>query len=205
MPAPIASVPSPEPHGSRPLRARAPLPTAALALALAAGLTPPAQAERADRDKPLVIEADQPGTVDLARKVVVFAGNVVLTQGTLRIRAQRLELRELPGGQREASAVGSDAVPADFREKRDGLNEFVEGRARRIEYDSRSDVLQLIGGAQVRRLRGEGPTQEVADEITGEQITWDNTAEFFRVQGAPGAAGTPGGRVRAVITPARKP
>jgi lipopolysaccharide export system protein LptA len=177
----------------------------ALAAGVAVGVPAPARAEKADRDKPLVIEADQPGTVDLARRVVVFAGNVVLTQGTLRIRANRLELREGPDGQREAAALGADGAPADFREKREGLNEFVEGRARRIDYDSRSDVLKLEGQAQVRRLRGEGPNSEVADEITGERITWDNSAEFFRVQAAPGSAGAPAGRVRAVIAPPRKP
>ncbi len=50
----------------------------------------------------------------------------------------------------------------------------------------------------MRRLRD----GSVADEITGAEIDWDDQAELFSVQGAATAAsGTPGGRVRAVLTP----
>jgi lipopolysaccharide export system protein LptA len=35
-------------------------------------------AEKADRSKQMVIEANQPGTLDMARQVVVFAGSVVV-------------------------------------------------------------------------------------------------------------------------------
>ena len=67
--------------------------TACVALALAAAA--PAWADRADRNQPLTIEADRPGTIDLLKQVVVFSGNVVITQGTLTIRADRVEVREL--------------------------------------------------------------------------------------------------------------
>lgn len=54
--------------------------SACLTLFLTAGLAAPATAwaEKADRAKPMVIEADKPGTVDLQRQVVVFNGNVVI-------------------------------------------------------------------------------------------------------------------------------
>ncbi|MFI4923287.1 MAG: LptA/OstA family protein, partial [Burkholderiales bacterium] len=42
----------------------------------------PALAERADRGKPVNVEADKVN-VDDANKVSVFEGNVVLTQGTI--------------------------------------------------------------------------------------------------------------------------
>ncbi|MFM8344780.1 MAG: LptA/OstA family protein, partial [Betaproteobacteria bacterium] len=64
------------------------------ALACATGGNP-ALAEKADRQQPLNIEADQSSTVDMARRVVVFNGRVVLTQGTLRILADRVELAEV--------------------------------------------------------------------------------------------------------------
>lgn len=167
------------------------------ALACAAALAP-ALAEKADRSKPLTIEADRPSTVDLVNQVVVFNGNVVVAQGTLTIRAERVEVREKPDGHRSATALGSGGRPATFRQKREGVDEFIEGTAERIEYDSRGDVVRFVGAAQVRRLRGTTP----ADEISGSVITFDNGNETFSVQGGTTAASAPGsGRVRVVIAP----
>ena len=172
-----------------------------LALLLCLAALAPTRAEKADRSKPLTIEADQPGTVDLLKQVVVFNGNVVVAQGTMSIRADKLEVRERPDGHRNATALGSVGKPAAFKQKRDGVDETIEGQAERIEYDSRGDVVRFSGNAQVRRLRGGSP----ADEISGNIITYDNGNETFSVQGAsaaPGAASTAGsGRVRVVITP----
>ena len=173
-----------------------------LLCALAIG---PAQAEKADRSKPLVIEADRPGTVDLLKQLVVFNGNVVIVQGTLTIRAERVEVRERADGHRGASALGGADRPARFSQKRDGVDETIEGFADRIEYDSRGDVVRFVGNAQVRRLRGSTP----ADEINGSVITYDNGNETFNVQGAPvasgAASGAGNGRVRVVITPKAEP
>jgi lipopolysaccharide export system protein LptA len=170
-----------------------------LAFLLCAAALASAHAEKADRSKPLTLEADQPSTVDLIRQVAVFSGNVVVAQGTMSIRADRVEIRERPDGHRSATAFGSVGKPAAFRQKRDGVDETIEGYAERIEYDSRGDVVRLTGNAQVRRLRG----ATTADEVTGSIITYDNGNETFSVQGAaPGAASAPGnGRVRVVITP----
>lgn len=155
-----------------------------------------AWADRADRLQPLTIEADKPGLLDLAKQVVIFNGNVVVAQGTMVIRAERAEVRQTPDGTRSATVTGTPGRPASFRQKREGLNEYIEGAADRIEYDARSDVLRFVGNAAVRRLRG-GST---ADEITGQLITYDNRAETFNVDG-----GGNGGRVRAVLTPAAEP
>lgn len=171
-------------------------PVRCLGLLLALACTP-ALAERADRSKPMTIEADQPGSVDLQRQVVIFNGNVVITQGTMRLRAERVELRERPDGYREAKAIGSAERPANFRQKRDGVDEVVEGEAERIEFDARTDTLRFVGNAAVRRLR----TGVVADEITGSLITWDNTNELFKVTGGAASPSNPSGRVRAVFAP----
>lgn len=165
-----------------------------LLLCLAAPM--PAGAERADRTRPIVVEADRPGTLDLQRQVVTFNGNVQIVQGTMVIRAERIEVREQPSGHRIAVATGVAGRPATFRQKRDGVDEHVEASADRIEYDSRSGTLVFAGNASVRRLRG----SEVADQITGGLIRWDDTAELFSVEGGAGADGS-GGRVRAVLTP----
>lgn len=159
----------------------------------------PAQAEKADRNQPLNVAADRQGTVDLHNQVLVFTGNVVITKGTIVIRADRVEVREGAEGFRTAVAIGSRSRPATFRQKRDGVDEYIEGQADRLEYEEKGEVVRFAGNAVVRRLRG----ASVADEITGNMIAYDNTSEVFSVNGsAPSeGAGTPGGRVRAVLTP----
>lgn len=165
-----------------------------LAAALAAA---PVWAERTDRSKPMVVEADRDGVLDLQRQVLVYTGNVVISQGSMVLRAERVEMRTLPDGYRAASALGASGKPASWRQKRDGVDETVEGTADRIEFDGRADTLRFLGNGAVRRLR----SGTVADEITGASILWDNTAEIFRVEGGNVSQTNPGGRVRAVLSP----
>lgn len=168
-----------------------------LALLTLLAATAAVRAERADRNKPMTLESDQPCTVNLVKQTSSCSGNVVIAQGTLLIRADRVELRETPEGFQMASATGSAARPAQYRQKRDGLDEHVEGQAARIDYDSRAGTLRFEGQAQVRRLRA----GVVADEIQGSVIVWDANAEQFNVQGGGASATNPGGRVRAVLSP----
>ena len=168
-----------------------------IAVVLLATGSAAAWAEKADRGRPMTLESDQPCTVSLLKQTSVCSGNVVISQGTLQLRADRLELRETPEGYQMAVATGSAAKPATYRQKRDGADEVVEGQAQRIDSDSRAGTLRFEGAAVVRRLRG----STVADEIQGQQIVWDSTAESFNVRGGAATATNPGGRVRAVITP----
>ena len=167
---------------------------AAAAMALAVGA---AQAEKADRAKPLNVEADQPSKLDLQKKVVVFNGNVVISKGTLVIRAAKVEVRETADGYQIATATGAAGKPATFRQKRDGVDEHIEGQAERLEYDSKADTVRFVNAAVVRRLRGTA----VADEITGSVVSYDASSEVFSVSGGPPNANGTGGRVRAVLTP----
>jgi lipopolysaccharide export system protein LptA len=166
---------------------------AAVAFLLVGAASLPAWAERADREKPIHLEADRV-TIDDAKKISVFEGNVILTQGTLVIRADRMIVREDQQGFNHGTAFGN---LAKFRQKRDGVDEYVEGEAERIEYDGKAERLQLFNRAQMKRG---------ADEVRGSYISYDQPTEFFRVIGAAenATAGSPPGRVRAVIQPKSK-
>jgi lipopolysaccharide export system protein LptA len=179
-------------HVSR--RARA----AAFAAVVALVALPASHAEKADRFKPLNVEADLPGKIDLLRQFVVFNGNVVVTKGTMTIRADRIEVRELPDGYHTAIAFGSPGKHATFRQKRDVPDEYIAGDAERLEYDGKSDVIRFVNNASVRRLRG----SETNDEISGNLVTYDSTTEVFSVTGgATPTAANPGGRVRVTLKP----
>jgi lipopolysaccharide export system protein LptA len=158
--------------------------SAALCTAL---LAPLAHAEKADRDKPVNLEADTV-TLDDVKKISVYQGNVILSQGTLMLRADRVQVTQNASGLDKISATGR---PVAFRQKVDGRDEFIDGFADRIEYDSVNSQLELIGQAQLRRGN---------DELRGTQISYNANTEFYKVVGQPGAQ-TPKGRVRAVLRP----
>ena len=137
------------------------------------------------------------GSADLQNQVSRFSGNVVITQGTMVIKADRMEVRLTPDGYHVGTAWGAAGAPVSYRQKRDGVDEHVEGLADRVEFDGKTEVMRFIGNGVVRRVRG----SETVDEITGALITWNHGTEQFSVQGGTPSAGNPGGRVRAVLSP----
>ncbi len=158
-------------------------------IAVAAGH---AFAEKADRDKPINLEADRV-TVDDIKQVSTFEGRVVLTQGTLIIRGDRMEVRQDNQGFKHGTTWGNLAY---FRQKREGYDEHIEGWAERIEYDGRADTVQLFVLASMKKG---------GDEVRGNYISYDATTEFFKVIGGGAQAkGSADGRVRAVIQPKPK-
>jgi lipopolysaccharide export system protein LptA len=141
-------------------------------------LAHPAVAEKADRDKPVNLEADRV-TIDDAKKTAIFEGNVVLTQGTLQIRGNRMEVRQDQEGFRQGTTWGT---PAFFRQKREGF----------------AQTMQMFNRAQLKRGH---------DEVSGNFISYDGRTEFFQVIGGGAQAAAPDnpeGRVRAVIQPKPK-
>lgn len=152
-----------------------------------------AHAEKADREKPIDLEADNV-VVNDAKKTSTYTGNVVLTQGTLVIHADKLVVREDVDGFQHSTSYGN---PTTFRQKMEGKDEYMTGSGQRIEYDGRMDKVQLYTKAWVKR--GE-------DIVNGEYIMYDAGAEYAEVIGGGKEATTaPKGRVKAVIQPKKKP
>lgn len=157
-----------------------------------------AQAEKADSEKPTNVEADQMAYDDV-KQINTFTGNVILTRGTLVMRAHKLIVTQDPAGYQYATLLASQGGTATFRQKRDGApNQWVEGQAERIEYDGKSEMVRLYSKAKMRRLEGTKPT----DEVEGEFISYDSRAEFFTVNNTPTGENKPGGgRIKAIIQP----
>ncbi len=164
---------------------------------LGALVTNSALAERADRDKPVHLESDRAtventGHSNNKARTSVFTGNVVLTQGTLIIRSDKMVVKEDEDGFQNAIAYGN---LASFRQKRDGMNEYIEGWGERMEYDSKADKVELFKQARLRRG---------ADEVHGEYISYEATTEFFQVNNGAKTKTNSESRVRAVIQPKKK-
>lgn len=157
-----------------------------------------ALAERADRDKPIHLEADHATVEDYKQRgefrTSIFTGNVILTQGTLILRADKIIMKEDVTGYRHATAHGN---LVSYRQKRDGVNEYVEAWSRRAEYDNKTDKIELFGSARLKRG---------TDEVEGDYISYDITSDFFQVFGQPQPENDKNSdhRVRAVIQPKAK-
>jgi len=164
-----------------------------------------ARAEKADRNKPMNIEADALRHDEL-QQTSVFTGRVVLTKGTMVLRGARLDVRQDPDGFQYGVVTAEPGKRAFFRQKRDTVagapDEFVEGEGQTIEYDGRAETVKLIGRAELRRYR----EATLTDEMAGAVIFYNSVSDVLTVDGQRTAqngtaSGTPGGRVRAVLAP----
>ena len=182
------------PQHTTPHRPSAWLFVAVLALTLSSA----ARAEKADKDKPMNVEADALRYED-TRQTSVFTGNVVLTKGTIVMRGAKMDVRQDPQGSQYGLLVGTPEKPGFFRQKREGLDEWIEGEGDRIEYDSKAETVLFTGRAVLRRYRG----TQLNDESVGSQILYNSLTEVFTVKGGDTnrTAANPTGRVRAMLTP----
>jgi lipopolysaccharide export system protein LptA len=175
---------------------------ASFSLALLMAIVPVAAlAEKADRDKPMHIEADNLVHDELTQ-VSIFTGRAVLTKGTMIMRGARIEIREDADGYQFGVAFPEPNKRAFFRQKREGVDEFIEGEGLRIEYDGKADRVKLIDQAEVRRYRG----VVLGDQMTGKLIIYENLKDVFSIDGQRteegGKAST--GRVKAILAPRNK-
>jgi lipopolysaccharide export system protein LptA len=156
-------------------------------------------AEKADRTKPIEIDAAS-STADLANNVQLLEGRVVLSQGTMRITAEKMRLKRDAQDNIFAELFGAPGGQISFREKREGFNDFMEGTADRAEFDDKTNTIKLFNNA---RLKNGG------DVLTGEYIYYNSVTEVIQALGRipdANAAGKPSpaaatSRVKIVIQP----
>lgn len=165
------------------------------ALVIGFAIASGASAEKADRDKPINFSGDS-GDANLQARGGALTGNVIITQGTLTIRADRILFKQNADNSLSATAYGN---PVTFRQKRDGVDEYYEGFAQRIEYDGSKEFLELFDRALLKRGQ---------DEIRSNYVSYNAATELFRAEGrassTPDPTG-PGTRVRGMFQPKDSP
>ena len=165
-----------------------------------------AHAERADREKPMNIEADALRHDEITQ-ASVFTGNVVMTKGTIVLRGAQLDVSQDADGYQHGVVKAEPGKRAYFRQKRDTApgapDEVVEGEGEIIEYNGKTDDVKLIRRGQLRRFTA----GKLSDDIMGSVITYNNLTDVFTVDGekrsnlpSSAPAGS-GGRVRAILAP----
>ena len=160
--------------------------------------SPAVFAEKADSTKPINVEADRMSMDDI-KKVQILEVNVILTQGTMQIRTQKLVVTQDADGFQKGVATGGANGLARFRQKRDNSDDYFEGEGERIEHDARAEKTEFFVRAWVKN--GD-------DEIKGQYISYDALTEQYLVTNGRGegktATGAPQARVRAIIQPKGK-
>lgn len=159
-----------------------------LALLLALLLTP-AWALESDRQQPLKIVADS-ATLDEKDGTATYQGNVVLTQGSLKISAQRLHITTEQG---KVNLVRAEGKPAQFSQQPAANQPAVTATALTIDYQVKDQTLVLRRKAAV--IQNE-------NVFKGEEITYEIQSQRLRAEGQSkdtpkGEAGT--GRVEMIL------
>ena len=167
-------------------------------LAFFALLSFPAHSEKGDREKPINIEADR-FSMDDVKKVQVFDGNVILTQGTTQLHTGKLVVTQDADGFQIGVATGGPNGLARFRQKRDGKDDYIEGEAEKIVHNARDEKTEFFVRAWIKSGQ---------DEVRGHYISYEALTEKYLVTNSgetQAATGATQARVRAVIQPRGKP
>ncbi|UJD96238.1 lipopolysaccharide ABC transporter substrate-binding protein LptA [Lelliottia amnigena] len=125
---------------------------------LAASL--PALAVTGDTEQPIHIESDTQ-SLDMQGNVVTFTGNVVMTQGTIKINADKVVVTR-PGGEQGKEIIDGYGNPATFYQMQDN-GKPVKGHASHMHYELAKDLVILTGNAYLEQLDS---------NITGDKITY---------------------------------
>jgi lipopolysaccharide export system protein LptA len=150
-------------------------------------VVPPALALQSDRQQPLEVNADSTDGM-LGDGITTLTGHVEITQGTLRITADRAEVDKTDGKVTQIVLSGNTASLQQEIEDQ-GL---VKAWARTIEYKVGTGMVILVGDAQV-----EHPQYEVS----GEQLRYDLNLQHFEGNGDKDGSG----RVRIRLDPELAP
>jgi len=130
------------------------------------------QARESDLDQPIDIRADR-SQFDERAGLQVLDGNVEISQGTMLIRADRVEVQLEDGRLARIEGTGSPLVFEQDNE----AGERMQGAAARIAYDAIEGRLVLEGGATLEQPR---------QALQSERIVFDARTQTVSAEGGPG-------------------
>ena len=137
-----------------------------------------------DKDAPVNIEADS-GEIDQATGTTIYQGDVVITQGSMKLEAHKVIVEYRDKKPHQLTATGA---PARFKQKPDETKEWVHGRGNKIEYLIDSEELILTDNAELKQ--GD-------DSFSSDRIVYDRVKSKLTA----GAAAKGSQRVRVTIQP----
>ncbi len=102
-----------------------------------------------DREQPLQIEADK-ATIDNVKGIAIYEGNVIITQGSIRINANIVTISYTQ--KQDIEKVVASGKPAHFKQRLDRGDE-IKAKAKQMEYNAFKNKLHLRKSAELRKVR----------------------------------------------------
>ena len=163
-------------------------------------LTGLALAEKADQDKPLIVNADSVSINEVEQKYKL-QGAILLIKGSIVVTGDKGDILVDPEGYQFIEVKGDAKSLATFRQRREGLaNEFMQGIGKNVNYNGKEEVLILLGDASMKRLLN----MQMRDQLRGGKIEYRDDTQEYRVsppanqpKGAPPST-------RAILAPRSK-
>jgi lipopolysaccharide export system protein LptA len=169
------------------------------ALLLACFITA-AHAEKADQDKPVILEAEKVSVNDV-QQVYELDGQVLLTKGSILINGEKGNIKVDPEGYEYVDVQGNPESTASFRQRREGpANEFMQGRGQTVTYNAKTELLTLTGDASLKRLLN----MQMLDQLQGWKIDYDDVQQRYKVSPPANAKAEDLPLARAILSPRRK-
>lgn len=162
--------------------------------------TTTAHAEKADQDKPVVLEAEKVSVNDV-QQVYELDGQVLLTKGSILITGDKGNIKVDPEGYEYVDVQGNPESTASFRQRREGpANEFMQGGGQTVTYNAKTELLTLTGDANLKRLHN----MQMLDQLRGWKIDYDDVLQRYQVTPPPNAKAEDLPLARAILSPRRK-
>jgi lipopolysaccharide export system protein LptA len=159
-----------------------------------------AHAEKADQDKPVILEAEKVSVNDV-QQVYELDGQVLLTKGSILITGEKGNIKVDPEGYEYVDVQGNPESTASFRQRREGpANEFMQGRGQTVTYNAKTELLTLTGDASLKRLLN----MQMLDQLQGWKIDYDDVQQRYKVSPPPNAKAEDLPLARAILSPRRK-
>jgi lipopolysaccharide export system protein LptA len=159
-----------------------------------------AHAEKADQDKPIILEAEKVSVNDV-QQIYDLKGQILLIKGSIVVTGEDGHIQVDPEGYEFVDVKGSTDATASFRQRREGpADEYMQGRGAQVTYNAKTEVLTITGDASLRRSLN----MQMLDQLQGWKIEYDDITERYRVM--PPANVKPGDLplARAILSPRRK-
>ena len=163
-------------------------------------LSPIANAEKADQDKPIILEAEKVSVNDV-QQVYDLKGQVLLIKGSIIVTGDDGHIQVDPEGYELVDVKGSADTAASFRQRREGpADEFIQGRGTQVTYNAKTEILTITGDASLKRSLN----MQMLDQLQGWKIEYDDIKERYRVTPPANAKAEDLPLARAILSPRRK-
>ena len=157
-------------------------------------------AEKADQDKPVILEAEKVSVNDV-KQIYDLNGQVLLIKGSIIVTGEDSHIEVDPLGYEFIDVVGTPEAVASFRQRREGLaDEFMQGRGAQVTYDAKTEFLTLTGDASLKRLLN----MQMLDQLKGWKIEYDDVKQYYLVTPPKDAKPDDLPLARAILSPRRK-